>query len=96
MTHGFPQNPSPLYRSAQFAIENRPGLEDQTIERVFSELVRLGATTPEGPSRRLEFAKWLSDFHLMIFLQSTGLISPVSFSYPAKVFVVVAYTELVW
>lgn len=94
VTHGFPQNPSPLFHSTQFKIENRPGLEDQTIEDVMSQLDDnddgLGATriyarrTSHGSStahdgpQRLALATWLSDWHLILFLSTTGLISQVS------------------
>lgn len=92
VTHGFPQNPSPLFHSTQFKIENRPGLEDQTIEDVMAQLDDdLGATqlcarrTSRGPSAAddddgpqcLALATWLSDWHLIWFLSTTGLISDV-------------------
>ncbi|KAG1801358.1 NPL4 family-domain-containing protein [Suillus plorans] len=85
VTHGFPQNPSPLFRSNQFAIENRPGLEDQHIEDVLKTLARLGApqltdsppTSTSDASKRLELAKWLSDWHLLAFLETTQLVSKV-------------------
>ena len=85
MTHGFPQNPSPLFRSTSFKIENRPGLEDQQIEDVLSAVTRLDALDiqpgdyrPGGaPNKWMELAKWLSDFHLVVFLESTQLFSEV-------------------
>lgn len=83
VTHGFPQTPSPLFRSNQFAIENRPGLEDQHIEDVLRTLAKLGApqlsdsplTSTSDASKRLELAKWLSDWHLLAFLETTQLVS---------------------
>ncbi|GBE78439.1 polyubiquitin-tagged protein recognition complex Npl4 component [Sparassis latifolia] len=81
VSNGFPQNPSPLFHSTSFQIENRPGLEDQHIERVLRELSRLRAPEiPESshggdPQLRAELAKWLSDWHLVAFLGSTQLIS---------------------
>jgi hypothetical protein len=89
VTHGFPQNPSPAFRSHHFAIENRPGLEEQSIERVMRSLNELGApdlstsTSRQGGGgggshRRLELAKWLSDWHLVAFLGTCGLLSEVS------------------
>jgi len=85
VTHGFPQNPSPMFQSTQFPIENRPGLEDQHIEDVLKALARLGApqisdishTSPSNAQKRLELAKWLSDWHLVSFLQTTQLLSKV-------------------
>ena len=32
--------------------------------------------------RRLELAKWLSDWHLVAFLGTSGLLSEVSLSFP--------------
>lgn len=85
VTNGFPQNPSPIFKSIEFPIENRPGLENQSIERVISSLQSLDATSilPSTSSdagdshKRIELAKFLSDWHLIAFLQTTGLISPV-------------------
>ena len=81
MTHGFPQNPSPLFRSTEFAIENRLGLEDQQVESILGSLNRSGATSIQENrdlSKRIELAKWLSDWHLITFLDSTQLISKVA------------------
>lgn len=78
VTHGFPQNPSPLFRSTGFAIENRPGLENQQVESALSALDRLGAPSIQESrdlSKRIELAKWLSDWHLVTFLDSTQLMS---------------------
>lgn len=84
VTHGFPQNPSPLFHSTQFKIENRPGLEDQRIEHVISTLNNLDAPNiqesrtakPGEAHKRIELAKWLSDWHLIAFLGTTQLFSP--------------------
>jgi nuclear protein localization family protein 4 len=86
VTHGFPQNPSPLFQSSRFAIENRPGLEDQRIEGVISTLAGLDAPNivdsrvakPGEAHKRRELATWLSDWHLVAFLDTTQLFSPVS------------------
>ncbi|KAH9050459.1 polyubiquitin-tagged protein recognition complex Npl4 component [Lactarius hengduanensis] len=81
VTHGFPQNPSPAFRSHQFAIENRPGLENQSIEQVMRSLNELSAPDVQvsrqdaNTHRRLELAKWLSDWHLVTFLGNSGLLS---------------------
>ncbi|KAK7064546.1 nuclear protein localization protein 4 [Favolaschia claudopus] len=84
VTHGFPQSPSPLFQSAKFAIENRPGLEDQRVENVISALARLDAPNigdsrlakPGEAHKRRELATWLSDWHLVAFLDTTQLFSP--------------------
>ncbi|KAJ7630580.1 NPL4 family-domain-containing protein [Roridomyces roridus] len=84
VTHGFPQNPLPVFQSARFAIENRPGLEDQRVENVLSNLARLDAPNivdsrsakPGEAHKRRELAAWLSDWHLVAFLETTQLFSP--------------------
>ncbi|KAJ7785914.1 NPL4 family-domain-containing protein [Mycena metata] len=84
VTHGFPQNPSPLFQSAKFAIENRPGLEDQRVEGVISTLAALDAPNigdsrtakPGEAHKRRALATWLSDWHLVAFLDTTQLFSP--------------------
>ncbi|KAI6005167.1 NPL4 family-domain-containing protein [Pisolithus orientalis] len=77
VTHGFPQNPSPLFRSTNFAIENRPGLEDQQVENLFGSLNQLSVSTQGSRqlSNHVKLAKWLSDWHLIAFLDSTQLMS---------------------
>ncbi|KAF7784695.1 hypothetical protein Agabi119p4_860 [Agaricus bisporus var. burnettii] len=83
VTHGFPQNPSPIFNSTQFKIENRPGMEDQTLNNVMSQLLALGApdihdsrtAKPGEAHKRMELARWLSDWHLIAFLGTTQLIS---------------------
>lgn len=81
MSHGFPKNRAPLFRSTKFHIENRPGLEDQSIEGVIKELVKLNA--PEimsgsggDHSGKRALAQWMSDWHLIAFLATTQLFSP--------------------
>ncbi|KAJ7139750.1 NPL4 family-domain-containing protein [Mycena epipterygia] len=84
VTHGFPQNPSPLFLSSKFAIENRPGLEDQRVESAISALASLDAPNivdsriakPGEAHKRRELATWLSDWHLVAFLDTTQLFSP--------------------
>ncbi|KAJ7071479.1 NPL4 family-domain-containing protein [Mycena amicta] len=84
VTHGFPSNPSPMFNSTRYAIENRPGLENQTIEGVMSHLANLDAPNiedsrlakPGEAHKRRELATWLSDWHLVAFLDTTQLFSP--------------------
>ncbi|KAJ6604270.1 NPL4 family-domain-containing protein [Mycena vulgaris] len=84
VTHGFPQNPSPLFQSSKFSIENRPGLEDQRVENVISTLSTLDAPNivdsriakPGEAHKRAALAAWLSDWHLVAFLDTTQLFSP--------------------
>lgn len=87
MTHGFPQAPAPVFYSNTFAIENRPGIEDQDIQNVLKLFSRLQAvdlkssndhtTTPDDKQRRREVIQALSDWHLIAFLGSTQLFSEV-------------------
>ena len=85
VSHGFPQNPSPLFRSIKFSIENRPGMENQRVEDVLSSLSQLGApdirvsrhSGSDDSHKRMGLAKWLSDWHLIAFLGTTGLFSVV-------------------
>ena len=81
MSHGFPKDEAPLFRSTKFRIENRPGLEDQSTEGVIRELAKLNApevTTRSGGdhSKKRALAEWISDWHLIAFLATTQLISP--------------------
>lgn len=86
MTHGFPQNPSPLFLSNKFPIENRLGLESQDVQRVLKELARLRAPevtsdlnfVRKEPGLFRQIVEYLSDWHLVTFLSTTGLISEVS------------------
>jgi nuclear protein localization family protein 4 len=84
----FRKIPRPAFRSHHFAIENRPGLEDQSIEQVMRSLNELGAPDVQvsrqdaNAHRRLELAKWLSDWHLIAFLGTSGLLSEVGFHAP--------------
>jgi nuclear protein localization family protein 4 len=85
VTHGFPQNPSPIFNSTQFKIENRAGMEDQTLSNVMSQLLSLEApdihdsrtAKPGEAHKRIELARWLSDWHLIVFLGTTQLVSEV-------------------
>ena len=66
-THGFPTEPKPRFLSSAFAIENRPGLEDQTLDGLLAEVRNV---TPDT------LVSWLSDWHLLAFLGQTGFFSP--------------------
>lgn len=97
VTHGFPQNPVPVFQSTRFDIENRPGLEDQNIERVLSQLGSLGAPDvvdsqhrkPGEAQQVFELAKWLSDWHLVAFLDTTQLFPLVSLLSPFNGFALI-------
>ncbi|KAF7319984.1 MPN domain-containing protein [Mycena kentingensis (nom. inval.)] len=84
VTHGFPSNPTTMFSSIQYAIENRPGLEDQTIEGVMKALAKLDAPNiadsrtaqPGEAHKRRALATFLSDWHLIAYLDTTQLFSP--------------------
>lgn len=88
ITHGFPVDPSPLFQSTGFPIENRPGLHDQSLEVVVSRLASIvrasdgevGDVGTWPPRIKEEVAKWLSDWHLVAFLCYQGLFSLVRLS----------------
>lgn len=85
VTHGFPVKPSPLFLSNSFPIENRPGLHDQSMELVISQLGGIlrgcdGEVTDSStwpPRTKQQVAKWLSDWHLVAFLCMQGIFSLV-------------------
>jgi nuclear protein localization family protein 4 len=69
-----------MFHSTTFAIEHRAGLEDQTLNAVMSTLRRLEAPSlfPGTDSiKKVELARWLSDWHLMSYLDTTQLFSVV-------------------
>ncbi|WVQ62138.1 nuclear protein localization protein 4 [Kwoniella botswanensis] len=83
ITHGFPVDPSPLFLSDSFPTENRPGLHDQSLEVVISQLSGIIkksdaeiSDTGTWPDRiKEEVKRWLSDWHLVAFLCMQGLLS---------------------
>ncbi|KAG8959970.1 nuclear protein localization protein 4 [Tulasnella sp. 419] len=80
VTHGFPTTPSPSFISTtQFAIENRPGIEHQDVTNVMATLYQLKAPElmagQDGGQRRKDLVTYLSDWHLLAFLGSVGILS---------------------
>ncbi|ODO07176.1 nuclear protein localization protein 4 [Cryptococcus wingfieldii CBS 7118] len=83
LTHGFPVSPNPLFLSNSFPTENRPGLHDQSMTVVVSQLAAILQSsdaeigdTGTWPARiKVDVAKWLSDWHLVAFLCMQGLFS---------------------
>lgn len=86
ITHGFPNEPNPLFLSNSFPAENRPGLHDQSLELVLRQLgsilggkgVEMNDTSTWTEGIKMEVIKWLSDWHLVAFLCMQGLFSLVS------------------
>ena len=75
-----------MFYSVDYKIENRPGLEDQSIENVLHRLAEIKAfdvrESSQGDDRqkRQALARFLSDWHLVAFIGTTGLVNPVSLS----------------
>ena len=71
LTHGFPQSPDPLFNGDQqlFPIENRGALgKSQDIQGVRDVLLKV-VSTPEI------LQQVISNFHLLIFIHSLGILS---------------------
>ncbi|KAF8603809.1 polyubiquitin-tagged protein recognition complex, Npl4 component [Ceratobasidium sp. AG-I] len=79
VTHGFPNNPSPVFRSNAFAVENRPLLAPQEFSHILRELHKLGAMDLKDASAVSKVMDYLSDFHLLLFLPSTGILGEREF-----------------
>lgn len=90
VTNGFPTAPNPLFESRDFPIENRPGLEDQSAEVLLGRLHQVlgnaeleplspdsSADADDGMRRKL--VAFLSDWHLLAFVPSTGLLAKEEF-----------------
>jgi len=88
VTHGFPTNPSPVFRgSSPFPIENRPFGDLQDVSKVLADLHRLSAHKLKPSSMvthseredqsniRRAIALYLNDWHLVSFLPTMGLLS---------------------
>lgn len=84
LTHGFPLSPNPLFVSDKFPIENRPGLHDQSVNVLCTQL---GSVVPAGSlpgdldtTTKDKVARMLSDWHLLYFLANSGMLEDVSVS----------------
>jgi nuclear protein localization family protein 4 len=107
LTHGFPDKANPLFSSLNlimppFPVENRPGLDNQSLEKVVADLLPLtkslplfalsedsaaaATTTSKGKGRALSesdeeaierFATWLSNWHLIAYLDEQGILGQV-------------------
>ncbi|EIW72439.1 hypothetical protein TREMEDRAFT_58601 [Tremella mesenterica DSM 1558] len=81
ITHGFPVDPAPLFLSNSFPIENRPGLQDQSLDVVIRQLGQLlrgrliSAPETWEDDTKFGIGRWLSDWHLVCFLCMQGLFS---------------------
>lgn len=96
-THGFPNEPTPVFLSSKFPIENRPGLHDQNLTKALTsinsvlagqELYPIGYAAmlndtkgkakmdinPELEIVREKLVGVLSDWHLICFLDTCGIL----------------------
>lgn len=71
LTYGIPKNPTPLFTSSNFAIENRELIGTaQELKDVAEQL------KPKGnPDKTIQA---ISDFHLLCYLHNLGVLSKVS------------------
>ena len=73
LTHGFPTESSPIFNSSQFAIENREAIgQSQEWKAVAAQLGVSGSNID-----RQKGIKSISDFHLLCFIHSMGILSKV-------------------
>ena len=74
LTHGFPTESSPIFNSSQFAIENREAIgQSQEWKAVAGQLGVSGSNVD-----RQKGIQSISDFHLLCFIRSMGILSKVS------------------
>ncbi|PWN40260.1 putative NPL4-nuclear protein localization factor and ER translocation component [Ceraceosorus guamensis] len=102
VTHGFPNEPKPLFLSSKFPIENRQGLHDQDLGRACSSLAAVlgneemlplavigeglkGKERDEDLRRREKLVGVLSDWHLVAFLETCGILGTDDMSALCKV-----------
>ena len=81
LTHGFPTESSPIFNSSRFAIENREAIgQSQEWKAVAAQLGVSGSNID-----REKGIKSISDFHLLCFIHSMGILSKVSSIIPESV-----------
>jgi nuclear protein localization family protein 4 len=85
VTHGFPTNPTPAFLSTTFQIENRPEFGKQDVTAIIRALAQLHAPAIQDSRhgggkdivQRKQLLTFLSDWHLLAFLGSVGVLSEV-------------------
>ncbi|KAH7104531.1 polyubiquitin-tagged protein recognition complex, Npl4 component [Auriculariales sp. MPI-PUGE-AT-0066] len=85
LTHGFPKAENPMFRTLTFPIENRISLQMQSPDTLFSSLRQANALSvvdsrqgraSEHAEQRKILVRMLSDWHLLVFIDSMGILSP--------------------
>ncbi|PWN26228.1 polyubiquitin-tagged protein recognition complex, Npl4 component [Jaminaea rosea] len=84
LTNGFPTQPSPRFLSTTpFAIENRPGLHDQDLNKALAAIASaIGGEDEDldaganADMKRQKLVGVLSDWHLVAFLDSSDMLEP--------------------
>lgn len=74
LTHGFPTEPTPLFKSTSFPIEHRAALG------VAQDLSSLSKIIPRDSFNTGALITALSDFHLLLFLKELGVLNEQEFS----------------
>ncbi|KAJ9114021.1 hypothetical protein QFC22_005841 [Naganishia vaughanmartiniae] len=89
LTHGFPNDPNPLFQNIAFPIENRTGIENQSIEKAIDLLAPvMGSAAAGGMLDEAEKAKAeavLSDWHLLYFFAQCGMFDEAQTKLIARV-----------
>jgi nuclear protein localization family protein 4 len=78
LTHGFPNEPKPLFTGPKFAIENREIMGEtqdvNTLAKVLNARANgVALNTTSG-------LKVISNFHLLTFIHSLGILAKVCFA----------------
>ncbi|KAJ9102892.1 hypothetical protein QFC19_004622 [Naganishia cerealis] len=88
LTHGFPNDPNPLFQNIAFPIENRTGIENQSIEKAIDLLAPAMATVRGGrlgETERVMAEAVLSDWHLLFFFAQCGMFDEAQTKLLARV-----------
>ena len=73
LTHGFPTEPSQMFNSSNFAIENREAVGQSQEWKAVAKQLGVSGSNIDGQKG----IKSVSDFHLLCFIHGMGIISKV-------------------